>query len=749
MADIFIDIHEIKKADKMGFEDAVYHAAMCYVRAGIHVLPLEPNNKKLPGDGGINYMSATLKEATVKKWFGPGGKYRGHNVGIGCGTTNGVMALDIDSKPISGTTGLKELEKITSKEGDLPPGPRQRTPSGGYHYIYLWQDNAVSSSSKVANGIDTRGGTAERCTGHIVAYPSVVNGKFYCWEEGGEVPAMPEWLSVSLGQPWREKPKDDKPKQEVPVHQINRMLTVIDPDSLSYEDWVKVGMALKGTCGEDGLELWDEWSRHGSRRKNNECTVRWKTFKEDGPVGFGTLLFMAKEAGWRPLPGDVVGSSVDSEIEERVLEMNKDYALVRMGKNTLIATFSGNPEGAKVGFLNMQSFRDMSAPVKVQIPTRNGFSEKPMSDIWMSSPQRRQYYGIGIYPSNDEPHGILNTWNGWAVAPREDTSCQRYLDHMLNIVCCGEVKLYEWLLDWMADVIQDARNVKGCCVVLKGVEGCGKGAWADEFGSLLGRGLHYTHLIDSERLTGKFNSLMTDSLFIFADEVLFPGDRKTANILKGLVSERRVVRESKGVDCVEVDNLARIAIASNEDWIVPAGPQSRRWLVLNCSSEVAGNRAYFNELFKEMENGGKSALLHLLLNRRISNDLRVAPVTRGLIDQRMLSHRHDSMLHFMHEATVRGGFETHDATASMGDAAGWPKKVLKYELYSEYRVWARDNRVSNYDTLSMQLFLDKVLSDYGFEEDGRMLSVPSHEGLSERVSKRQGIGAGQQPHDVV
>lgn len=737
MADtIVLDLLAIRQAEEMSFEDGVHHAAKCYTEAGIPVIPLEPNSKKLPAAGGINYMSASVKPHIIEKWFGPEGKYRGYNIGIACGTKHGVMALDIDAKPVGGTTGLKEIARITAKEGPLPSGPRQLTPSGGYHYLYEWQENAVGSSSKVANGIDTRGGTVDKCSGHIVAYPSKLDDKRYLWEEGGEVPPMPEWLSESLGQPWREKPKEDKPKQEVPVHQINRMLTIIDPDALSYEDWVKVGMALKSTCGEDGLDIWDEWSAGGARRKNNECKSRWKTFNDDGPVGFGTLLFMAKEAGWRPLPGDVSNSSLDAEIEERVLEMNKHYALVRMGKNMLMATFSNNGNGERVGFLSMQSFITMAAPDKIQIPTRNGFTEKAMADIWLASSQRRAYYDVGIYPNDDEPSGTLNLWNGWGASPDSQASCDYFLAHVKDIICSGDEKIYEWLIDWMADCVQDPRTIKGSCVVLRGIEGCGKGAWADQFGKLFGR--HYTHLIDAERLTAKFNSLTADSIIVFADEVLWPGDRKAANILKGLISEMRVTREAKGVDSIEVDNLSRVIIASNEDWIIPAGPQSRRWLVLNVSGKVANNKPYFDRLFKEMDNGGHDALLHLLKHRKVTSNLRFAPHTVGLAEQRMLSHRHDSALHFFSEAIVREHFDTMDAEAHMGDAVQWPKKLIKYELFNEYRTWARENRVTTYDTLSMTMFM-KQLDVYGFKEDGKMVVVPTLAEIRKKIDEKMGV----------
>lgn len=736
MSDVFLDIQELNKAKDMPFEEAVLHAALCYVKAGIHVLPLEPNSKKLPaGSTGINYMSASRKLATVEKWFGPGGKFRGFNIGIGCGIKGGVMALDIDAKPVGGTTGLKEIAKIVSKEGPLPNGPRQLTPSGGYHYLYEWQDNAASSSSKIANGIDTRGGTAERCTGHIVVFPSTFNGKSYVWEEGGEVPPMPEWVSEALGQPWRDKPKQEAERQEIPVSQINRMLTVIDPDGLSYEDWVRVGMALKSSCGDDGLELWDEWSAGGSRRKAGECGFRWKSFDEDGRVGFGTLLFMAKEAGWRPLPGDMSNPSVDAEVEERVLQMNKQYALVRVSKSVVIATFDKNANNEKVGFLSVPSFATMTANIKIQIPTRSGFIDKPMSDIWIASEHRREYHDVGIYPQCDEPAGVLNTWNGWGAEPDAEASCEMYLNHMRDIVCDGNRAIYEWLLDWMADAVQNSRNIKGTCIVLRGVEGCGKGVWADTFGKLFGR--HYTHLIDAERLTTRFNGLTADSVVVFADEVLWPGDRKAANILKGLVTERRITKEQKGVDSIEIDNLAHVIIASNEEWIVPAGPQSRRWLVLNCNKAMASNKPYFDKLWEEIENGGLAALMHLLLHRKITSNLRLAPVTKGLLDQRRLSHRHDSLLQFIAECVQRGGFDTLDMEHMVGDEVSWPRRVLKYELFAEYRGWCKEVRISTADTLSLPVFSSNILS-YGFVEDGKTLIMPTEADLHKAAELKQG-----------
>jgi hypothetical protein len=390
-----------------------------------------------------------------------------------------------------------------------------------------------------------------------------------------------------------------------------------------------------------------------------------------------------------------------------------------MGKNLIMATFSNNSDGEKVGFLTLQSFFSMAAPEKISV----GKGMKPMSEVWMANANRRVYFDIGIYHNDDATSGTLNIWNGWGCVPDPEASCEHYLHHVRDIICSGDEQLTEWLLDWMADAIQDSRDVKGTCVVLRGVEGCGKGVFADQFGHLFGK--HYTHLIDAERLTTRFNMVTADSILVFADEVLWPGDRKVANVLKGMVSERRVVREAKGIDSIEVDNLSRIIISSNEDWIVPAGPGSRRWLVLNVSDKVAKNKVYFDRLFGEMEKqGGRSALLSFLLHRKITNNLRTAPTTKGLIEQRRLSNRHDSLLHFLSEAMVRGRFSSIDVDAKMGDADTWPTTLLAFELFTEYRDYCKDARVSTYDCLAMTVFMSK-LPDYGFVHNGNKVTVPT------------------------
>ena len=77
------------------------------------------------------------------------------------------------------------------------------------------------------------------------------------------------------------------------------LLSYIPPDSLSYTEWINVGMALKheGYTASD----WDEWSRNDARYHTGECFTKWDSFQgTSSPVTGGTIFHLAVENGFVP-----------------------------------------------------------------------------------------------------------------------------------------------------------------------------------------------------------------------------------------------------------------------------------------------------------------------------------------------------------------------------------------------------------------------------------------------------------------
>lgn len=116
------------------------------------------------------------------------------NVGVVTGRPSGLVVVDVD--PDHG--GIDSMRRLVAQHGPLPPGPRVRTGSGGWHVMFAHPDQPVPNSvGRVAPGVDIRGDG-----GYVIAPPSLhAAGDRYVWTRGGEPPALPEWLERRIDPP--------------------------------------------------------------------------------------------------------------------------------------------------------------------------------------------------------------------------------------------------------------------------------------------------------------------------------------------------------------------------------------------------------------------------------------------------------------------------------------------------------------------------------------------------------------------
>lgn len=658
-------ISKISQLDKHA--DKVYQAALYYASKGYYVIPLVKNGKKLPGkEYKIDYSSASKRESTVARWFGPGGKFRGWNIGIACGREDGAFVVDVDNNPQPvkqsvfkrqtalkfEETGIKNWEILTEEYGKITNAPKQKTPSGGFHYLFKWVPNARSSTSKIAPGIDTRGGDETSFKGHIAVWPSMIEGKSYQWVYFDTAPYPPQWIIEYLGV-WEpdyskgsgrgnEAMDDDDVENRYTIDQVERILGHVDPDELSYSDWLAIGQAIHTQHPDTGLTVWDEWSKSGSRYEPGECANRWGGFSEGGNIRMGTLISIAAQFGYDPRTGGEHVVKDEDEVEQIINEYNKEFAVMVIGGSVKVLMEKKpskfNPLHDRFSLMDKMGFKTLKENDQTMVFNAKGVPVPRLkSEIWLADERRRTYPGgLTFMPGHaPEVDGAYNTWEPWPIRPEGDVDkCDKFLRHIKHNLCGRNEAHYEWVLDWMADAVQDPMHPKGCAVILSGIEGSGKGTFCHCFGRLFGS--HYKHVSQEEHLTGRFNGHLQDAVLVFADEVIYGGSKKTAGTLKAMVTEPFLMTERKGIDATRSPNCIRLVVASNESWFIPAGPQSRRWFVLKTLNRSANDTKYFGAIWKQMENGGYEALFKMLLDRKITSNLRFAPVTEGLMEQRSM-----------------------------------------------------------------------------------------------------------------
>ena len=74
-------------------------------------------------------------------------------------------------------------------------------------------------------------------------------------------------------------------------------LTYIDPNTERL-NWVKIGTALKNEFGEDGKELFQEFSQRGDNYKQRDFEHTWKSL-DPSTQKIGTVYFFAKKGGYQ------------------------------------------------------------------------------------------------------------------------------------------------------------------------------------------------------------------------------------------------------------------------------------------------------------------------------------------------------------------------------------------------------------------------------------------------------------------
>lgn len=728
-------------ADIKGLKERIRSAAGYYAKQDMYILPLRPGTKWLDKKGGINYQSASKNPKIIDKWFGPDGRYEGWNIGIACGREGGVFAVDID---VHGGDGFRTLERLEKEHGKIV-APMQKTPSGGRHYLFKWREGARSSTDifgedGVKSGIDTRGGTIDASKGHIVVWPSVVededgNDAFYEWETGGLVKDAPGYIIEKLGIAWtpraavgtgrgNEEVGEDDQERSYSIKQIGNMLEHIDIEDISYDDWLYIGQAINSQHPDSkGIELWDRWSQHGSRYESNECAGRWNAFDPNGPIRIATLIAVAQRYGYDPKTHgrDIVQVASDEpkgDFASIVDEYNSQFAVVLMGASVKVMKENppnpNNMMADRYVLMDRNGFRMLQENDNIVVADAKG-NPKLMSksDIWLAEESRRTYtngmlFSPGMPPEFDD---TFNMWRGWELKA-EEGEWDAFKAHIKDNICSGNEDHFIWILDWMADIIQDPMNPKGTCLVFHGIEGCGKGTFAHMFGKLFGR--HYKHVTNEEHFVGRFNGHLQDSIFTFADEITYGGSKKTAGLLKAMVTEPYLMTERKGVDATPNPNRARMVISSNEDWFIPAGPQSRRWFILDIGGAQANNEKYFKAIRDQMNEGGYEAMFYELQHRKITANLRHAPETKALEKQRTRSMMSDSITEWWLYCVINEDLDVPSEEEWEPGKEGektWPERVKRQPMFEAYKTWAKDMGAK---VLTQGIFNDKM-EEFGLE----------------------------------
>jgi hypothetical protein len=467
-----------------------------------------------------------------------------------------------------------------------------------------------------------------------------------------------------------------------------------------YEGWLRVGMALHHEFGGDGVgfELWKGFSQHSDKFNGRKLRFKWNGFR-DKPGGV-TMASLKKAANDARLCGafDDIDDELDNEIEaiigapvddttpqkkSLIDELNEKHAVAAVQGKTVILW--ENPNGA----VSYGSAADLHTFYENErVTSQGGKSTEPITKAWMRHSKRRSYPNGIVFAPKGATAGAYNLWKGFAVEPDSSGSCELFLSHLRDVVCARDPAAYEWLIRWFAHMVQRPWEKPGTAVVLKGIKGTGKDTIGEYIGELFPR--HYTKISNPEHFYGRFNAHQEKTLLLHVEEGFWAGDRKAEGQLKHVITSEQILIEPKGVNAFQVASYLRVFISSNEEWVVPATFDERRFFVMNVPPDKAQDERYFTALRHEMRSGGPAALLHHHQSLDLNGfNVRKPPMTEGLRDQKLESLK--NIDRWWYECLLEG-----DLSDPMGfDELDWqtsPVRIFRESLRGSYRDWLRKQR---------------------------------------------------------
>lgn len=424
-----------------------------------------------------------------------------------------------------------------------------------------------------------------------------------------------------------------------------------------------------------------------------------------------------------------IGKAKENAIDPWLVKLNEAYAVIGNIGGKCRVVEETMDHGLNRTTLTRQSFEDfrnryMNKTIQVGSDANGVPKFVAVGKWWLLHPKRRQYETI-VFAPGMEVTSAYNMWKGFACTSQPG-DCSLFLDHIHDNVCGGSREIYDYFIGWMARCVQKPDSPGHSAIVLKGGRGVGKSIVAKEFGKLFGR--HFLQVSNSSHLVGNFNSHLRDVLVLFADEAFYANDKKHESVLKTLITEETIPIEAKGVDVETAPNYVHLIMASNDDHVIPAGLDERRFLVLEVLPAHQKDTKYFRAILDQLENGGKEGLLNFLMTYDLSEfDVRTVPDTDALQEQKMLSLTPEQ--EWWYRKLQEGRLLQHHTE--------WQEHVVKDHLVDDYVNNARRFNVNRRGTAtSLGKFLNRVVPGLTTKQFVAEFEEPTGDGFT-RLTKRR------------
>lgn len=681
--------------------------ALWAAERGFWVFPVRPDTKR-PAIRNWQAL-ATRSKTLIELWWSKDADYNiGYFTGKFGSGTEALVVLDVDVKFDSkGQNGLHTLFQLQLDNDDLPDTFYQDTPSGGAHFCFRFDTALRSSVRKLGPGFDVKSSG-----GYILGAGSTLQGEAYTPRDRS-VLQLPAWIASKCARKRDAKKQvearphiDDNRAEKRAIHYLIKDA----PLAIEGEGGDHTTFVVAATLKDLGIKHIDAALYLLLSHWNDRCSPPWEvadlqlkvmnaySYGEE-PLGVSapeTQFEKLIEEPAEPEHNERVVSSptnqvptgkVDTKTVHPFEELNKEFSFVIAGGGHHILWETTDAEGKySLQHLQESTFHAKFASKKMTDARGKTY---PISKLWMEAAERKSYDGLVFAPGQKCDPRFFNLWKRFAVEPseRKENNCdavKAFLSHITENICANDPTISRWLIGYFAHLVQKPQEKPLVALVFKGKKGVGKSAVTDIVGHLLGNS--YLSVANKRFIVGNFNSHLENCLMATFEEAFWSGDRQTDGILKDLITGKHHFIERKNQEPYKMKNITRVCIIGNEEWIVPASQDERRYAVFNVGEARKQDIRFFEDMRLGMEAGGYEELLRYLLDFDLTGlSFNLAPQTEGLHEQKLQSL---DLFHQWWRDSLNDG-----ELINVSEDGSWPTEVRKDQLRDGFFVYLKNRQI--------------------------------------------------------
>ncbi|CAL6346916.1 unnamed protein product [Bathycoccus prasinos] len=245
----------------------------------------------------------------------------------------------------------------------------------------------------------------------------------------------------------------------------------------------------------------------------------------------------------------------------------------------------------------------------------------PFMKRWLDDEVKRTYRTMGVYPK-ECPVDVYNKWEDFEInkksIPNGEGDAQPFKDLLWDL-SGSEQNSYEYILKWLAYLVQYPEEKPQTAIGIKGKYGIGKNLLFGLVGEDIMGSKHYFETSNPlDDIFGTHATQHEGKKLIFVDEMEVSIQRKVSERMKAFITNKSLTINPKGISPYNVDHLAGYIFAGN-GFLVSVPEGDRRFVLFEATGKYIHSsgegRKFVREWF-EWKKDAKNlkAVYDLLLN---------------------------------------------------------------------------------------------------------------------------------------